>query len=152
MKMENGYKEEIEKYLKDTDDIDFKIRSLRYDNQKLTRANDEEIIKQQKEMENVIFKMKEAHTKPGEAKIQTNMGFTTWKVLKDLYVFTGEAISEIEKVYPKIADRYIKITKTLQKEPLKVAINSGTVVLSSKSFIKEVQLKKFVYKYTGGNK
>ncbi len=151
--MENGYKEEIEKYLKDTDDINFQIRSLRRDNANATAENNDKIEKLQKEMENVEFKMKEAHEKSGEDKVQTIMGFTTWKILKDKYVFyTGEVIEELEIDYPETAKNFIKTTKTLLKDPLKAAIDSGIIKLSSKGFIKEPQEKKFVYKYTGGNK
>ena len=148
--MENGYKEEIEKLLKDTDDIDFQIRRLKYLNQGLTAENDKEINILQKEMENVEFKMKDAFIKTKEDKIQTEMGYTTWKVLKDAFVFKEGAIEEIEKRWPKKADKYIKTSKTLIKDPLKKDLIEGSLDLECCELVP--QEKKFVYKYTGGNK
>jgi len=149
--MDNGYKEEIEKLLKDTDDINFEIRGLRRDNTNLTAENNEKIEKLQKEMEQVEFKMKDAFTKTGEEKVQTKMGFTTWKTLNVLFNFTDKAIEEIEKVYPKTANKYIKTSKTLIKDPLKRDLLDEKVSLTIESLILQPQVRKFVYKYTGGN-
>ena len=148
--MDNGYEEEIAKLLKDTDDIDFQIRRLRYLNQGLTAANDEEIDTLQKKMDNVVFKMKDAFIKTKEDKVQTKMGYTIWKVLKDAFVFKEGAIEEIEKRWPKRAAKYIKVSKALIKDPLKNDIIEGSIDLENCSLVK--QDKKFVYKYTGGNK
>ena len=41
--MDNSYKEEIEKLLKETDNIDFEIRSLNKDNRDLTAENNDKI-------------------------------------------------------------------------------------------------------------
>jgi len=114
--MDNSYEEEIEKLLKDTDDIDFTIRKLKFENRGLTATNDKEIDRLEKEMENVVFKMKDAFIKTGNNKVQT----------------------------------YIKTSYTLQLNPLKKAIEDGSIVL--KEMTRETGKKKFVYKYTGGNK
>ena len=103
-------------------------------------------------MEDVEFKMKEAFIKTGADKVQTKMGFTTWKVLNKRLVFRDPAIKELETNYPKTANKYIKTTKTLIKDPLKKDLMLGTIVLSKNSMGEETPDKKFVYKYTGGNK
>ena len=149
--MENGYKEEIEKLLKKTDDINFEIRSLRRDNNNLTEDNNEKIEKLQTEMENVEFKMKDAFVKTGDDKVQTKMGYNTWRTMDVLFNFTNKAIEEIETSYPKTANKYIKVTKTLIKAPLKKDILDEKVALSLGSLRLEGQERKFVYKYTGGN-
>ena len=148
--MDNGYKEEIEKLLKDTDDIDFEIRSLNKDNRDLTADNNEKIEKLQKEMENVVFKMKDAFIKTGDDKVQTKMGFTTWKVLNEKIVYNDKTIGEIQTKYPEEKEHYIKTSYSLQLNPLKKAIEDGSIVLTQMK--RETPDKKFVYKYTGGNK
>ena len=150
--MENGYKEEIAKLLKETDKLDFRIRTLRDDNENLTAENDKEIERLYKEKELVEFSMKDAFIKSGEEKVQTNMGFTTWKTMDVLFNFTDKAIPEIEKEYSKTATKYIKVTKALIKGPLKKDILDEKVALSLESLRLEPQKRKFVYKYTGGNK
>lgn len=150
--MDNSYKEEIEGLLKKTDDINFEIRSLRRDNNNLTADNNEKIEKLQEKMENVEFKMKEAFVKSGEEKVQTKMGYTTWRTMDVLFNFTEKAIPEIEKNYPKTANKYIKTSKTLIKIPLKKDILDEKVTLSLESLRLAGQERKFVYKYTGGNK
>jgi len=148
--MDNSYEEEIEKLLKDTDDIDFTIRKLKFENRGLTATNDKEIDRLEKEMENVVFKMKDAFIKTGNNKVQTKMGYTTWKVLKDKIIYTDKTIEEIQTKYPTEKDDYIKTSYTLQLNPLKKAIEDGSIVL--KEMTRETGKKKFVYKYTGGNK
>ena len=148
--MENGYKGEIEKLLKDTDDIDFKIRKLKFENRGLTAANDKEIDTLEKEMENVIFKMKDAFTKTGDDKVQTKMGFTIWKLQNEKIVYNDKTIDEIKTKYPGEKEHYIKTSYSLQLNPLKKAIEDGSIVLTQMK--RETPDKKFVYKYTGGNK
>ena len=147
--MENGYKEEIEKYLKDTDDINFEIRRLNRENSNLTAENNDKIEKLQTRMEEVEFKMKDAFVKTGDDKVQTKMGFTTWKIQKEKIVYNNETIGEIQKKYPEEKDDYIKTSYSLQLQPLKKAIEDGSIVLTQMN--RETPDKKFVYKYTGGN-
>ena len=149
--MDSNYKEEIGKLLKTTDDINFEIRSLKKDNETLTADNNEKIQKLQKKMENVEFDLKDTFTKTGEEKIQTKMGYTTWNIVKKKFVYTNSAIEEIERTYPKTANKYIKVSKTLIKDPLKKDLAEGIVILSTRSLVISPEDKKFVYKYTGGN-
>jgi len=148
--MENGYKEEIEKLLKKTDDINFEIRGLRRDNTDLTTVNNDKIEILQEEMGQVEFKMKDAFTKTGDDKVQTKMGFTTWKEVKDKRVFSDKTIGEIQTKYPGEAEDYIKTSYSLKLDPLKKAIEGGAIVLKEMKI--EFGIPKFVYKYTGGNK
>lgn len=148
--MENGYKEEIEKLLKKTDDINFEIRGLRRDNTDLTTVNNDKIEILQEEMGQVEFKMKDAFTKTGDDKVQTKMGFTTWKEVKDKRVFSDKTIGEIQTKYPGEAEDYIKTSYSLKLDPLKKAIEGGAIVLKEMKI--ELGIPKFVYKYTGGNK
>jgi len=149
--MDNEYKEEIGKLLKATDDINFEIRTLRKDNENLTAKNNEKIEELQKKMESVEFDLKDTFTKTGEEKIQTKMGYTTWKTMDVKFNFTDKAIEEIETSYPKTATKYIKVTKTLIKVPLKKDIIDEKVSLTLESLLLVAQARKFVYKYTGGN-
>jgi len=148
--MENGYKEEIEKLLKDTDDINFEIRRLKRENDNLTAENNDKIEKLQTEMESVEFKMEDAFKKTGDDKVQTKMGFTTWKILNEKIVYNDKTIEEIQIKYPGEKDVYIKTSYSLQLNPLKKAIEDGSIVLTEMT--RETPDKKFVYKYTGGNK
>jgi len=149
--MDNGYKEEIGKLLKATDDINFEIRTLRKDNENLTANNNKKIVELQKKMESVEFNLKDTFTKTGEEKVQTKMGFTTWKTMDVKFNFTDKAIKEIETIYPETATKYIKVTKTLIKVPLKKDIIDEKVSLTLDSLLLVAQARKFVYKYTGGN-
>ena len=150
--MENGYEEEIAKLLKETDKIDFRIRTLRNDNENLTAQNDKDIEEYQEDKKKVEFGLKEIFTKTGEEKVQTKMGYTTWRTMDVLFNFTDKAIEEIEKVYPKTATKYIKTKKTLIKAPLKKDILDEKVTLTLESLRLKPQERKFVYRYTGGNK
>jgi len=150
--MDNGYKEEIAKLLKQTDDIDFQIRRYDYESQKLTATNDKEIERLREELIKVEFDLEDTLKKSGEEKIQTKMGFTTWRTMDVKFNFTDKAIPEIETTYPKTATKYIKVTKTLIKDPLKKDILDEIITLSLDSLRLEAQKRKFVYKYTGGNK
>jgi len=149
--MENGeiYKESIGKLLKETDDIIFKIRVLRDDNEKMNMENDKKIIELKGKLMETELTIKDTLTKSKEEAIKTKMGWAHFKVMKDKIVYTNKTIDEIETKYPAEADYYIKISKSLKLDPLKKDIEAGEIVLTEMSRVP--QDKKFEYKYTGGN-
>jgi len=149
--MENGeiYKESIGKLLKETDDIIFKIRVLRDDNEKMNMENDKKIIELKGKLMETELTIKDTLTKSKEEAIKTKMGWAHFKVMKDKIVYTNKTIDEIETKYPAEADYYIKISKSLKLDPLKKDIETGEIVLTEMSRVP--QDKKFEYKYTGGN-
>jgi len=119
--MENGYKEEIEKLLKDTDDINicftyfeyaFEIRRLKRENDNLTAENNDKIEKLQTEMESVEFKMMEdAFKKTGDDDaVITSLKFEKmWKKLD----------SDIESLNPEWRDEIWEMMKNIKGEFLK---------------------------------
>ena len=149
--MENGeiYKESIGKLLKETDDIIFKIRVLRDDNEKMNMENDKKIIELKVKLMETELTIKNTLTKSKEEAIKTKMGWAHFKAMKDKIVYTNKTIDEIETKYPAEADYYIKISKSLKLDPLKKDIEAGEIVLTEMSRVP--QDKKFEYKYTGGN-
>jgi len=147
--MNNGevYTESISSLLKLTDDVSFRIKRLRYDNQEMTEENDKMIDGLQKELIETENKLKETLTGSKEDSIKVKCGWARWKILKDKIVFTDKTIEEVETKYSAEADRYIKTEKSLKLNPLKKDIESGEIVLKEMTI--EVQEKKFEYKYTG---
>lgn len=109
--MENGYKEEIEKLLKDTDDINFEIRRLKRENDNLTAENNDKIEKLQTEMESVEFKMEDAFKKTGDDDaVITSLKFEKmWKKLD----------SDIESLNPEWRDEIWEMMKNIKGEFLK---------------------------------
>ena len=144
--MDNGYKEEIAKLLKATDDIEFQIRSLRYKNEELTKENNDDIEELQTQLEQVEFNLKDTLTKSGEDAIKPKCGWVHFRIMKDKIIYTDKTIPEIEIKYPGVKDNYIKITKSLKLNPLKKDLESGEISLDNYS--KEIQDKKFEYKFT----
>lgn len=145
--MNNGevYTESISSLLKITDDISFRIKRLRYDNQEMTEENDKMIDGLQKKLVETENKLKETLTGSKEDSIKVKCGWARWKILKDKIVFTDKTIEEVETKYPAEADRYIKTEKSLKLNPLKKDIESGEIVIENMS--KVPQEKKFEYKY-----
>ena len=147
--MENGeiYKESIGKLLKETDNIIFKIRVLRDDNEKMNLENDKKIIELQENLIETEATIKHTLAESGEEKMQTKMGWAHFKAMKDKIVYTDKTIDEIETKYPAEADNYIKISKSLKLDPLKKDIEAGDIVLTEMSRVP--QDKNFEYRYTG---
>lgn len=143
----NEYIKDIERLLKATDDINFKIRMLRHNNQKLTAENDESIKTKLLQLEDVELQIEEALTKSKEDAIKTKIGWAHFKVMPDQYVFGDEAIEEIHHEYPDLVEKYIKAIESLKLNPLKKDLESGEISL--KNYTKEPQKKKFEYKFTG---
>ena len=141
------FKKSIETLLRETDNIDFQIRRLTYDNQNLTTENNVKIGRYEKELESVEFQIKEALTKSKEEAIKVKCGWAHFRFMPDIFIFADGAIDEVETEYPDSADSFIKVSKSLKKDPLKKALISGEISL--KNYTKEPQEKKFEYKYTG---
>jgi len=140
-------KKDIETLIRETDDVNFRIKDLRRKNKGLTAENDENIDSLQAKLTEIEHQIEEALKESKEAAIKVKCGWAHWKILKDKIVFTDKTIEEIETKYPAEADRYIKTEKSLKLKPLKRDIESGEIVL--KEITTEVQEKKFEYKYTG---
>ena len=141
------YKESIGKLLKETDDIIFKIRVLKDDNEKMNMENDKKIIELQCKLVETEATIKNTLTESKEEVIKTKMGWAHFKAMKDKIVYTDKTIEEIETKYPAEADDYIKISKSLKLDPLKKDIEAGNIVLTEMSRVP--QEKKFEYKFTG---
>jgi len=147
--MENNeiYKESIGKLLKETDDIVFEIRSLRRDNRNATIENDKKIAELEKKLAETEATMEKTLAESGEDKIKPKCGYAHFRFMPDIFIFTDGTIEEIETEYPESGEKYIKISKSLKKDPLKKDIESGEIVLKEMTI--EKQPKKFEYKYTG---
>jgi len=145
--MIDEYKKDIETLIRETDDVNFRIKDLRRKNKELTAENDKDIDSLQAKLTGIEDQIKGALKESNETSIKVKCGWTHWKILKDKVVFTDKTIEEIETKYPAEADRYIKTEKSLKLSPLKRDIESGEIVL--KEVTVEVQEKKFEYKYTG---
>lgn len=140
-------KKDIETLIRETDDVNFRIKDLRRKNKELTAENDKYIDSLQAKLVEIEHQIEEALKKSGEDAIKVRCGWTHFRIMKDKVVFTGKTIEEIETKYPAEADRYIKTEKSLKLNPLKRDIESGEIVLKEMTI--EVQEKKFEYKYTG---
>lgn len=145
--MIDEYKKDIETLIRETDDVNFRIKDLRRKNKELTTENDKNIDLLQAKLTGIEHQIKEALKESNETSIKVKCGWTHWKILKDKVVFTDKTIEEIETKYPAEADRYIKMEKSLKLNPLKRDIESGEIVLNEMTV--EVQEKRFEYKYTG---
>ena len=150
MTMNNGeiYKETITKLLKETDNIIFRIRVLKDDNEKMNMENDKKIIELKVKLMETEATIKDILTESKEEAIKTKMGWAHFRVMKDKIVYTDKTIPEIETKYPAEADSYIKISKSLKLAPLKKDIEAGDIVLTEMERV--TQEKKFEYKFTGG--
>jgi len=152
--MDNGYKEEIAKLLKKTDDIDFQIRRYNYENQKLTAINDKEIEKLKEELTKVEFDLQDTLEKSGEDSIKPKCGWVHFRKLKDKIVVKDdkEAIAEFKIKLPSFVEELIKVTESIRKSNLNKLLESGKVRIEIlDSVTSEPQDPKFEYKYTGGN-
>ena len=147
--MENGeiYKESIGKLLKETDNIIFKIRVLRDDNEKMNMENDKKIIELKGRLMETEATMKDTLTKSGEYAIKPKCGWAHWRKMKDKIIFTDATIIEIETEYPDNKDKYIKISKSLKLNSIKKDLEDDVIKLNEMTI--EKQLSKFEYKYTG---
>jgi len=141
------YKESIGKLLKETDDIVFKIRVLKDDNEKMNMENDKKIIELRCKLVETEAAIKNTLTESKEEAIKTKMGWAHFRAMKDKIIYTDKTIEEIEIKYPAEADNYIKISKSLKLDPLKKDIEAGNIVLNEMSRVP--QEKKFEYKFTG---
>jgi len=140
-------KKDIETLIRETDDINFRIKDLRRKNKELTAENDKNIDSLQAKLVGIEHRIEEALKESKETSIKVKCGWTHWKILKDKVVFNDKTIEEIETKYPAEADKYIKTERSLKLNPLKRDIESGEIVLKEMTI--EVQEKKFEYKYTG---
>lgn len=147
--MENGeiYTESIGKLIQETDDINFEIRRLDQDNKNMTLVNCQKIRDLQKDLTKTIDTIKDTLEKSGKEAILTYCGWAHFRQLKDMLVLAEGTLEEIEEKYPETADRYIKISKSLKKEPIKKDLKEGIIALINATTIP--QGKKFEFKFTG---
>jgi len=152
--MENRYKEEIGKLLKQTDDIDFQIRVLRDKNAKATAENNKNIEALEGDLKNVEFDLQNTLKKSGEEAIKPKCGWAHFRALKDKIVIKDESetIKEIEKKLPSFVDLLIKYVETysIRKDKLNQLVKDQIIRIEVLETITvEKQEKKFEYKYTG---
>ena len=152
--MENGYKEEIGKLLKQTDDIDFQIRVLRDKNVKATAENNKNIEALEDDLKKVEFDLQDTLKKSGEEAIKPKCGWAHFRALKDKIVIKDESetIKEIEKKLPSFVDLLIKYVETysIRKDKLNQLVKDQIIRIEVLETITvEHQEKKFEYKYTG---
>jgi len=152
--MENRYKEEIGKLLKQTDDIDFQIRVLRDKNAKATAENNKNIEALEDDLKKVEFDLQDTLKKSGEEAIKPKCGWAHFRALKDKIVIKDESetIKEIEKKLPSFVDLLIKYVETysIRKDKLNQLVKDQIIRIEVLETITvEHQEKKFEYKYTG---
>lgn len=147
--MENGeiYTESIGKLLEQTDDLNFEIRRLEDDNRQMTKDNSLKIKEFQTKLVNTIRMLKDTLEKSEKDVIQTYCGWAHFRQLKDMLTLAEGTLEEIEEKYPDSADRYIKTSKSLKKDPIKKALADGLIELAGATTVP--QGKKFEYKFTG---
>ena len=152
--MDNRYKEEIAKLLKNTDDINFQIKSLRNKNEELTKENDDDIEELQTKLGQVEFDLQNTLKKSGEEAIKPKCGWAHFRTLKDKIIIKDipETIKEIEKKLPSFADLLIKYVETysIRKDKLNQLVKDQIIRIEVLETVNvEKQDKKFEYKYTG---
>ncbi|MBA7561365.1 hypothetical protein ES708_03002 [subsurface metagenome] len=153
-KMDNGYKEEIAKLLKKTDEIDFQIRVLMDKNAKATAENNKNIEALGDDLKKVEFDLQDTLKKSGEEAIKPKCGWAHFKAMKDKIVIKNESetIKEIEKKLPSFADLLIKYVETysIRKDKLNQLVKDETIRIEVLETVTvESQDKKFEYKFTG---
>ena len=149
------YKESIAKLLKETDDIVFQIRSLRYKNQELTAENDKDIEELQKMLAETEATMEKTLTESKEDAIKPKCGWAHFKAMKDKLVIkdVAKTIEEIKVKLPSFVDILIKYVETysIRKDKLNQLVKDETIRIEVLETVTvEPQAKKFEYKYTGG--
>ena len=152
--MNNGYKEEIAKLLKRTDEIDFQIRVLMDKNAKATAENNKDIEALEDNLKKVEFDLQNTLKKSGEEAIKPKCGWVHFRTLKDKIVIKdiGGTVEEIEKKLPSFADLLIKYVETysIRKDKLNQLVKDQTIRIEVLETVTvEPQEKKFEYKYTG---
>jgi len=152
--MENAeiYKESIGKLLKETDDINFKIRLLRYENSEKTIDNDNMIAELQKKLIETETMLQKTLTESKEDAIKIKCGWAHWRQLKDKIVIEDEkkAIEEFKKKLPSFVEKLIKVTESISKDNLNKLLEAGEIRIEILDSVSKVpQDKKFEYKYTG---
>jgi len=157
--MTNGdiYKESIEKLLKETDKICFKIRTLRDDNEKKTAENDKAIIELQEKLIETESMIEKTLNLSGEDNIKPKCGWAHFSTLKDKIVIkdVAKTIEEIKVKLPSFADLLIKYEEaySIRKDKLNQLVKDQLIRIEVLETVTvEAQDKKFAYKYTGGNK
>jgi len=84
-----------------------------------------------------------------ERKIKTSAGSVIYTIMPDKWTFVDDdVIKEIETIYPHLTDKYIRVVKSLKKDPLKKDLEADEIHL--KRWSKEPQAPKFNYKLNGG--
>ena len=149
------YKESIAKLLKETDDIVFQIRSLRYKNQELTAENDKDIEELQKMLLETEATLEKTLTESKEDAIKPKCGWAHFKAMKDKLVIkdVAKTMEEIRVKLPSFVDILIKYVETysIRKDKLNQLVKDETIRIEVLETVTvEPQAKKFEYKYTGG--
>ncbi len=153
--MDNGYKEEIAKLLKKTDEIDFQIRVLMDKNAKATAENNKYIETLKDDLKKIEFDLQDTLKKSGEEAIKPKCGWAHFKAMKDKIVIKDEkeTIEEFKVKLPSFVEELIKVSESIKKSGLNKLLESGRIRIEVlETITKEPQEKKFEYKYTGGNK
>jgi len=159
MKMTNGdiYKESIEKLLKETDNIVFKIRTLNFKNEGLTAQNDKDIVLLHEKLIETEAMIKKTLIESGEDNIKPKCGWAHFSTLKDIIVIKDaeKTIEEIKVKLPSFVEHLIKYEEaySIRKDKLNQLVKDQLIRIEVLETVTvEAQDKKFAYKYTGGNK
>ncbi|MCK4446015.1 MAG: hypothetical protein KAW56_02930, partial [Candidatus Marinimicrobia bacterium] len=125
------YKESIAKLLKETDDIVFQIRSLRYKNQELTAENDKDIEELQKMLLETEATLEKTLTESKEDAIKPKCGWAHFKAMKDKLVIkdVAKTMEEIRVKLPSFVDILIKYVETysIRKDKLNQLVKDETI-------------------------
>jgi len=147
------YKKSTEEDLFEVRKCKIKILMLQEKNEELCQANNEEINRLGKIIENKIKHTNELLTQykkeTGEKKIDISQGgWTHFRAMPDEWIYGDNAIDEVKSIYPEDTKRYIKISESLIKKNVKEDILSGKIALPSVTT--KPQDPKFEYKLPGG--
>ena len=139
------FKKTVEEDLKEIAKAKLDILILQRQNETLCKTNNEEIKKLIEVIGDREFSLEENLSKSGEKKIETSRGgWAHYKTMPDKWIYGDNTISEIKTIYPKEANRYIKVEESLIKTNIKKDCELGKIGLPSVT--KELQPDKFEYK------
>ena len=144
----NGNVTSLEATLKTIKDSKLDIELLRRDNEKKCMENNIKIDELTAVIGTAEVGLETQLKTSGEKKLECKLGWCSYRVLPDKWVYDDGAIDEIKSIYPEHFNRYVKVTETLIKDNIKKSILSDKISLSGVRYFP--QEPKFGYKISGG--
>ena len=139
------FKKTVEDDLKEIKKCKIHILMIQEKNNELCEANNKEIERLNNVIENRELSLEENLSKSGEKKIETSRGgWAHYRAMPDQWIYGDNTINDIKTIYPKEANRYIKVEESLIKTNIKKDCELGKIGLPSVT--KKPQPDKFEYK------